>query len=107
MCVGPNNEIIVADTRIVVYTNGGEFVREFGGGGGGRGRYSGVAVDGRGCVLAARMEKTRCYVQVSKGLTTKRGGGKSRYYLHVSMGNHTVLANLIQKHANKMFDIIF
>jgi len=64
LCVGPNNEIIVADTRIVVYTNGGEFVREFGGGGGGRGRYSGVAVDGRGCVLAARMEKTRCYVQV-------------------------------------------
>ena len=65
LCIGPAGEIIVADTRIIVFNAAGEFLRELGGGPeAGRGRYSGVAVDGGGLVLAARMEKARSYVQV-------------------------------------------
>jgi len=68
LCIGPAGQIIVADTRILVFSAEGELLRELGGGSGkepaGRGRYSGVAVDGSGLVLAARMEKTRSYIQV-------------------------------------------
>jgi len=66
VCVGPGGEIIVADTRIIVFSAGGEFLRELGGcgAGPGRGRYCGVSVDRAGRLLAARMEKTRSYVQV-------------------------------------------
>ena len=65
LCVGPEGQIIVADTRIVVYSSTGEFVRELGGVGGSRGRFSGVAVDEEGCILAARMEKAKSYIQVA------------------------------------------
>jgi tripartite motif-containing protein 2/3 len=86
LCISPlNGDIIVADTRIIVFNSDGEFCRELGGasamlpnsssgresasGGGAtagaaRGRYSGVAVDDEGTILAARMEKTRSYIQV-------------------------------------------
>jgi len=72
LCVSPQDEIIVADTRIIVFSSDGVFQREIGGGSGvvagsGRGRYSGVAVDAQGLILAARMEKTRSYVQVFNG----------------------------------------
>ena len=86
LCISPvNGDIIVADTRIIVFNAEGEFLRELGGaatslltsgresaggGGGGataaaaRGRYSGVAVDNEGTILAARMEKARSYIKV-------------------------------------------
>lgn len=67
LCISPQGDIVVADTRILVFNADGEFQRELGGGGGKegvRGRYSGVAVDGEGTILAARMEKTRSYIQV-------------------------------------------
>jgi len=79
LCVTSGDDIIVADTRIIVFNRDGVFQREFGGsagataitGGGAasvaRGRYSGVAVDSHGFILAARMEKTRSYVQVFNG----------------------------------------
>jgi len=78
-----NGDIIVADTRIIVFNSDGEFLREYGGAastgsgresavsgtggasaGAARGRYSGVAVDDEGTILAARMEKARSYIQV-------------------------------------------
>jgi hypothetical protein len=73
LCINENGEIIVADTRILVFNAAGEFLKEFGGpsstGGGkdaARGRYSGVSVDSRsGLLLAAKMEKTRSYIQVN------------------------------------------
>ena len=72
VCIGPAGEIIVADTRIIVFSPSGEFIREIGGGGGGagaRGRFCGVSVDRQGHLLAARMEKTKSYIQVSPGQT--------------------------------------
>jgi len=83
LCISPiNGDIIVADTRIIIFNSSGEFLKELGGvnsgskdhqgvgatAGGGtaaaRGRYSGVAVDDEGTILAARMEKARSYIQV-------------------------------------------
>ena len=72
VCIGPGGEIIVADTRIIVFSSSGEFIREIGGiggGGGARGRFCGVSVDRQGHLLAARMEKTKSYIQVSPGQT--------------------------------------
>ena len=68
VCIGPGGEIIVADTRIIVFSPSGEFIREIGGvggAGGARGRFCGVSVDRQGHLLAARMEKTKSYIQVS------------------------------------------
>ena len=73
LCIGEEGEIIVADTRILIFNAAGEFLKELGGptaGAGkeaGRGRYSGVALDSRsGLLLAAKMEKTRSYIQVTR-----------------------------------------
>ena len=70
VCIGPGGEIIVADTRLIVFSPSGEFIREIGGvggAGGARGRFCGVSVDRQGHLLAARMEKTKSYIQVSPG----------------------------------------
>lgn len=67
VCVGPDGEIIVADTRIIVFSANGEFLREIGtvsSKDGPRGRYCGVSVDRSGLLLAARMEKAKSYIQV-------------------------------------------
>jgi tripartite motif-containing protein 2/3 len=61
VCVGPGGEVLVADTRILVFSAAGEFLRALGGGRGGR--YCGVQVEGDR-VLAARTEKGRAVVQV-------------------------------------------
>ena len=61
ICLGPGGEVVVADTRVIVFSAQGEFLREMGGGKGGR--YCGVQVEGDR-VLAARMEKSRALVQV-------------------------------------------
>ena len=65
VCIGPAGEIIVADTsRIIVFSPSGDKVlTEIGGAG--RGRFCGVSVDRAGHLLAARMEKTKSYIQVS------------------------------------------
>jgi len=67
VCVGPDGEIIVADTRVIVFSANGEFLREIGtvsSKDGPRGRYCGVSVDRSGLLLAARMEKAKSYIQV-------------------------------------------
>ena len=68
VCIGPSGEIIVADTRIIVFSSSGEFLREIGSvnckDSGARGRFCGVSVDRHGHLLAARMEKTKSYIQV-------------------------------------------
>jgi len=68
VCIGPRGEIIVADTsKIIVFSPSGDLVlTEIGGSGSGagRGRFCGVSVDRQGHLLAARMEKTKSYIQV-------------------------------------------
>ncbi|XP_018320293.1 tripartite motif-containing protein 3 isoform X2 [Agrilus planipennis] len=65
VAVGPSNEIIVADTRIQVFSAKGDFMELIFDEGKGKGRYGGVAVDSEGYILASRSEqKGRNYVQV-------------------------------------------
>jgi len=67
VCIGPNGEIIVGDTRIIVFSSSGEFQKEIGvvtTKEGVKGRYTGVAVDRNGLLLAARTEKCKSYIQV-------------------------------------------
>ena len=70
VCIGPGGEIIVADTRIIVFSATGEFIREIGGvtnkESATRGRFCGVSIDRQGHLLAAKMEKTKSYVQVKE-----------------------------------------
>jgi len=66
VCVSNEGDIIVADTRIIVFNPDGEFIKEMGCSEkeGPKGRYSGLAVDRKGFLVAARMEKGMSYVQV-------------------------------------------
>ena len=95
VCICDNGDVVVADTRILVFNKEGEFLREFGGmagskeekgaggkgAGGGkeekgaRGRYCGLSMDREGRVLAARAEKGRSYVQVGEGSLTLTDSG--------------------------------
>jgi len=67
VCVSQQGEIIVADTRIVVFDKNGKFIREFGWKTpkeGSRGRYQGLAMDNNGLLLAVRSDKAGSYIQV-------------------------------------------
>jgi len=68
VCICDNGDLIVGDTRIIVFKSSGEFIREFGGiktkDATTRGRYCGLALDDSGMLLAARAEKSRSYIQV-------------------------------------------
>jgi len=68
VCICDNGDLIVGDTRIIVFKSSGEFIREFGGiktkDASTRGRYCGLALDDSGMLLAARAEKSRSYIQV-------------------------------------------
>jgi len=67
ICIGPQGEIIVGDTRVIVFNSNGEFQQELGcvtSKEGAKGRYTGVAVDSDGLILAARTEKSKSYIQV-------------------------------------------
>eukprot|EP00092_Neocalanus_flemingeri_P034579 GFUD01037607.1.p1 GENE.GFUD01037607.1~~GFUD01037607.1.p1 ORF type:complete len:718 (-),score=186.07 GFUD01037607.1:398-2551(-) len=67
VCICDNGDVIVGDTRIIVFNSSGEFIREFGGmktKEGSRGRFCGLSVDSSGLLLAARAERSRSYIQV-------------------------------------------
>ncbi|KAJ6221256.1 hypothetical protein RDWZM_007068 [Blomia tropicalis] len=68
ICFHPSNgDMIVADTRIMIYSADGRFNRELfsdtnrkGGGG----YFSGVTIDNNGKLLATKVDKSRCVIQV-------------------------------------------
>ena len=62
--IGPNNEILIADSRIHVYSSEGDFIREIYSEGRLKGIYGGVTYDNKGYLLATRMEKTKIFIQV-------------------------------------------
>merc|ERR1711974_533739 len=82
VCICDNGDLVVADSRILVFSKAGAFLREIGGSGsgvgggcgrdsvgskegvGGKGRYCGLSLDGQGRLLAARAEKGKAFVQV-------------------------------------------
>lgn len=71
VAIGLHDDVLVADSRIQVFSKEGEFLREILGGEaatknnkGSSGRYGGVTVDDDGLILATRSEKGKNYVQV-------------------------------------------
>ncbi|XP_054286500.1 tripartite motif-containing protein 3-like isoform X1 [Macrosteles quadrilineatus] len=62
--VGPGGEIVVADSRIQIFSAKGDFLQEIYPEGKGKGRYGGVAVDPEGMIVASRSEKGRNFIQV-------------------------------------------
>ncbi|GBM76538.1 Tripartite motif-containing protein 2 [Araneus ventricosus] len=62
--IGPQDEIIVSDSRIQVFTASGKFIREIYPEGKGKGHHGGVVYDGKGNLLATRCEKIGSFVQV-------------------------------------------
>ena len=88
VCICDNGDLVVADSRILVFSKAGVFLREIGGSGSGlgcgresvgsrdsigsskegaggsKGRYCGLSLDGQGRLLAARAEKGKAFVQV-------------------------------------------
>jgi len=67
VCVTAAGEIVIADTRIVVFDMDGNYLREFGWKTlkeGCRGRYQGLTMDRNGLLLAVKSDKTGSYIQV-------------------------------------------
>uniref|UniRef100_T1IBP8 Uncharacterized protein n=1 Tax=Rhodnius prolixus TaxID=13249 RepID=T1IBP8_RHOPR len=64
VAVGPDGEIIVADSRIQVFSAKGDFLQEIYPEGKGKGRYGGLTADSVGRILGSRSEKGRNMVQV-------------------------------------------
>lgn len=62
--VSPSGEVIIADSRIQVFTPDGTFVREIYPQGKGKGRYGGLICDNHGFLLATRTEKAKSFIQV-------------------------------------------
>ncbi|GFR14409.1 tripartite motif-containing protein 2 [Trichonephila clavata] len=62
--IGPQDEIIVSDSRIQVFGASGKFIREIYPEGKGKGHHGGVVYDGKGNLLATRCEKNGSFVQV-------------------------------------------
>ncbi|XP_043282889.1 tripartite motif-containing protein 2-like isoform X3 [Venturia canescens] len=68
--VGPAGEILLADSRIQVFSAKGDFSEEIYGEGRKKGKYGGIAVDVEGKIVASRSDKGRSIIQV-----LKLGGG--------------------------------
>lgn len=64
LCVGPADEIIIADSSIQIFSSTGESLRQIFPEGRNRGTYGGVACDLKGHLVATRVEKSRSFVQV-------------------------------------------
>ncbi|XP_054722260.1 tripartite motif-containing protein 2-like [Uloborus diversus] len=62
--VGPQEEIIVSDSRIQVFSSAGKYLREIYSEGKGKSHYGGIIYDGKGNLLATKCEKNGSFVQV-------------------------------------------
>lgn len=64
IAVGPDDEVIMADSSIHVFNNEGVKVKEIFAEGRGKGSYGGICVDSKGHLVATRVEKTKSFIQV-------------------------------------------
>ncbi|XP_024082916.1 tripartite motif-containing protein 3-like isoform X2 [Cimex lectularius] len=62
VCVGSDGQIIVADSRVQIFSAKGDFLRVFHSEG--KGRYGGLTVDNDGRLVGSRCEKASNFVQV-------------------------------------------
>ncbi|XP_013773514.1 tripartite motif-containing protein 2-like isoform X1 [Limulus polyphemus] len=64
IATGPQDEILIADSHIQVFSPGGEFLREIYPEGRNRGHFGGITYDKKGYILASRSDKNKHYIQV-------------------------------------------
>lgn len=64
LAIGPNDEVIIADSKIQIFSAEGEPLREIFSEGKLRGHYGGIAFDEKGHLVATRVEKTKSFIQV-------------------------------------------
>ncbi|CAG2112245.1 unnamed protein product [Medioppia subpectinata] len=64
VCFDPTGNILIADSRILVFDSSGQFKREIYSEGKNRGQYYGITVDNNNNLLATRVEKTKSFIQV-------------------------------------------
>ena len=62
--VAPNDNILVTDNRLQVFTRAGKFLHAIGPNTDLKGQYGGVTIDANGYVLATRSEKGHSYIEV-------------------------------------------
>ncbi|XP_054165251.1 tripartite motif-containing protein 2-like isoform X2 [Oppia nitens] len=60
----PNGDILVADSRILVFDANGKFKKDIYSEGKNRGQYCGITVDNKQNLLATRVEKSKSFIQV-------------------------------------------
>ncbi|GAB6029536.1 hypothetical protein CHUAL_005286 [Chamberlinius hualienensis] len=102
VAIGKNDDILVADSRIQVFSKTGEFLRSMIGDEKTKGKYGGVTFDDESqLILASRTEKTNTFIQVfnydgeplfnidSYGSKLKRPSG-----LTIAKGGHVVIVDL-------------
>ncbi|XP_044731822.1 tripartite motif-containing protein 2-like isoform X2 [Chrysoperla carnea] len=100
--VGLGGEILVADSRIQVFSAKGDFTEEIFSEGKGKGRYGGVTVDSEGRILASRSEKGRNFVQILASTSGQLLGSIDSYEsrlkrpsgLAVTNDNHLIVVDL-------------
>lgn len=91
LCVGKNDEILVADHRIQVFNKDGKFLRKVADSG--EGFYGGLTVDCTGNILATKTEKAHKGDRGAGG-TPQKGkgcGGGGRSFVHVFHPNGKLL----------------
>lgn len=64
VCCTPDDDILVTDTRLQLFSRTGKFKEEIGQGSKVKGQYGGVTLDSQGNILATRTEKGRSFVQI-------------------------------------------
>jgi tripartite motif-containing protein 2/3 len=64
ICFDSDGNILIADSRILVFSSSGQFKREIYSEGRNKGQYCGIAVDNKGNLLATRVEKFKSFIQV-------------------------------------------
>ncbi|XP_076318449.1 tripartite motif-containing protein 2-like isoform X3 [Tachypleus tridentatus] len=64
IATGPQDEILIADSHIHVFSPGGEFLREIYPDGRNRGHFGGITYDKKGHIIATRSDKNKHYIQV-------------------------------------------
>lgn len=62
--IGQQDEVVVCDSRIQIFTSNGKFIREIQVGGKSKGHHGGIIYDGKGNILTTRSEKNGSFIQV-------------------------------------------
>uniref|UniRef100_A0A2C9K4L2 RING-type domain-containing protein n=1 Tax=Biomphalaria glabrata TaxID=6526 RepID=A0A2C9K4L2_BIOGL len=90
ICIGKNDEILVADHRIQIFSKDGKYSRKVVDSG--EGSYGGITVDTGGNILATITDKA--FKSENKGATKDKGSCGGRSYVHIFHSNGKLLYSI-------------